>query len=172
MIISSLIAIHLTVAISVQIITIRYFSKIVQPYCELPRTFHYFNIVTSFIPKPLSLLNSLHRGDESLKYAIIDRAVLFPLWMPAAFVQCTMYFQLAKSAASKGMMPIIEEPENGVGILQEICAFHALSLLSLIYPTWCVGVHWCEICFSTMARIPHCSCQWEGGNVWQDLAQF
>lgn len=53
-----------------------------------------------------------------------------------------------------------------------ICAFHALSLLSLIYPTWCVGVYGCEICFPSMARIPHCSCQQEGENVWQDLARF
>ncbi len=53
-----------------------------------------------------------------------------------------------------------------------ICAFHALSLLSLIYPTWCVGVYGCEICFLSMARIPHCSCQQEGENVRQDLARF
>lgn len=53
-----------------------------------------------------------------------------------------------------------------------ICAFHALNLLSLIYPTWCVGVYGCEIRFPFMARIPHCSCQQEGENVWHDLARF
>lgn len=53
-----------------------------------------------------------------------------------------------------------------------ICAFHALSLSSLIYHTWCVGLYRCEKCFPSMARIPHCSCQWEGENVWQDLARF
>lgn len=53
-----------------------------------------------------------------------------------------------------------------------ICAFHALSLLSLIYPTWCVGVFGCETCFPSMVSIPLCSCQQEGENVWQELAGF
>ena len=52
-----------------------------------------------------------------------------------------------------------------------ICAFQALSSLSLIYPTRCGGVQQrCETRFPFIAVIAYCSCQKAGKSVWWDFA--
>lgn len=75
-------------------------------------------------------------------------------------------------AGNKRDLQTVSRLQYGNAARNLICAFHALSLLSLIYPTWCVGVYGCEICFPTVAGIPHCSCQQEGENVWHDAPGF
>lgn len=65
-------------------------------------------------------------------------------------VRCfsTLRFQLAPSGSRQTTKKSLHMAMLALKIL--FCcffSFHALSLLSLIYPTWCVGVRLCKICF-------------------------
>lgn len=111
--------------------------------------------------------------------SLIIQALCFFSLCPSFCSVCALYFKLTQSAAGERMSLATGRTARSASVLQcgnaprnLICAFHALSLLSLIYPTSCVGVYGCEIRFPSMAGIPHCSCQREGGNVWQHLARF
>ena len=90
----------------------------------------------------------------------------------AAWVVYVLRCSVPKWGVAGNPISLAQEGASQAKALRNlICAFQALSSLSLIYPTRCGGVQQlCETRFPFIAVIAYCSCQKAGKSVWWDVA--